>query len=87
MKHAPVELLFATNHLGHFVLALSQHGALAEGAAERGDARIVALSPAGHRYSMTRRPRTTPTCQGKALDPETAEKLWEVSRDLLRKPA
>ncbi|MEU9923302.1 SDR family NAD(P)-dependent oxidoreductase [Streptomyces griseoluteus] len=42
------ELQFATNHLGHFALTLGLHDALAAGAAERGEARIVALSSAGH---------------------------------------
>ncbi|MEU5345724.1 SDR family NAD(P)-dependent oxidoreductase [Streptomyces sp. NPDC020766] len=45
------ELQFATNHLGHFALALGLHDALAAGAAERGDSRIVALSSAGHMFS------------------------------------
>jgi NAD(P)-dependent dehydrogenase (short-subunit alcohol dehydrogenase family) len=35
---------FATNHLGHFALALDLHDALAEA----GDARIVSLSSVGH---------------------------------------
>lgn len=39
-----VELQFATNHLGHFVLALGLRAALQTGAAERGEARIVAVS-------------------------------------------
>jgi NAD(P)-dependent dehydrogenase (short-subunit alcohol dehydrogenase family) len=38
------ELQFATNHLGHFALALGLHGALAAA----GDARIVSLSSRGH---------------------------------------
>jgi NAD(P)-dependent dehydrogenase (short-subunit alcohol dehydrogenase family) len=38
------ELQFATNHLGHFALALGLHEALAAG----GDARIVSLSSVGH---------------------------------------
>ncbi|MFC0066216.1 SDR family NAD(P)-dependent oxidoreductase [Umezawaea endophytica] len=42
------ELQFATNHLGHFALALGLHDALAAGAAERGGARVVALSSAAH---------------------------------------
>ncbi|PJE94499.1 oxidoreductase [Streptomyces carminius] len=45
------ELQFATNHLGHFALALGLHAALAAGAAERGGSRVVALSSAGHMYS------------------------------------
>ena len=45
------ELQFATNHLGHFALALGLHHALAAGAAERGGSRIVALSSAGHMFS------------------------------------
>ncbi|ANZ40295.1 oxidoreductase [Lentzea guizhouensis] len=39
---------FAVNHLGHFALALGLHGALKAGAAQRGEARVVALSSAGH---------------------------------------
>jgi len=42
------EMQFATNHLGHFALALGLHGALVEGAAQRGGARIVALSSSAH---------------------------------------
>jgi NAD(P)-dependent dehydrogenase (short-subunit alcohol dehydrogenase family) len=38
------ELQFATNHLGHFALALGLHDALAAA----GDARIVSLSSRGH---------------------------------------
>jgi NAD(P)-dependent dehydrogenase (short-subunit alcohol dehydrogenase family) len=38
------EMQFATNHLGHFALALGLHEALAEA----GNARIVALSSRGH---------------------------------------
>lgn len=45
------ELQFATNHLGHFALAVGLHDALATGAAERGGSRIVALSSAGHMFS------------------------------------
>jgi len=41
---AGLELQFATNHLGHFALALGLHDALAAA----GDARIVALSSRGH---------------------------------------
>ena len=41
------ELQFATNHLGHFALALGLHDALAAA----GGARIVALSSVGHRRS------------------------------------
>jgi NAD(P)-dependent dehydrogenase (short-subunit alcohol dehydrogenase family) len=41
------ERTFATNHLGHFALALGLHDALAAA----GDARIVSLSSAGHRRS------------------------------------
>lgn len=41
---AGVELQFATNHLGHYLLATRLHGALAAGAADRGEARIVAVS-------------------------------------------
>jgi NAD(P)-dependent dehydrogenase (short-subunit alcohol dehydrogenase family) len=42
------ELQFATNHLGHFALATGLHRALAEGAADRGEARIVAVSSTAH---------------------------------------
>jgi NAD(P)-dependent dehydrogenase (short-subunit alcohol dehydrogenase family) len=38
---------FATNHLGHFALALGLHDVLAAA----GDARIVSLSSVGHRRS------------------------------------
>jgi NAD(P)-dependent dehydrogenase (short-subunit alcohol dehydrogenase family) len=38
------EMQFATNHLGHFALALGLHDALADD----GDARIVSVSSAGH---------------------------------------
>jgi NAD(P)-dependent dehydrogenase (short-subunit alcohol dehydrogenase family) len=38
------EMQFATNHLGHFALALGLHDALAAD----GDARIVSVSSAGH---------------------------------------
>jgi NAD(P)-dependent dehydrogenase (short-subunit alcohol dehydrogenase family) len=41
------ELQFATNHLGHFALALGLHEALSEA----GDARIVAVSSSAHRLS------------------------------------
>ncbi|MDW5593055.1 SDR family NAD(P)-dependent oxidoreductase [Conexibacter stalactiti] len=41
------ELQFATNHLGHFALALWLHPALAAA----GDARIVAVSSTGHQVS------------------------------------
>ncbi|MFF3570534.1 SDR family NAD(P)-dependent oxidoreductase [Nocardia jiangxiensis] len=42
------ELQFATNHLGHFALAHLLHDALARGAADRGAARIVAVSSTAH---------------------------------------
>jgi NAD(P)-dependent dehydrogenase (short-subunit alcohol dehydrogenase family) len=45
------ELQFATNHLGHFALAVGLHDALATGAAVRGEARIVALTSGAHMYS------------------------------------
>src|ERR1700682_5029302 len=41
------EMQFATNHLGHFALALGLHDALAAA----GDARIVSLSSGGHQRS------------------------------------
>jgi NAD(P)-dependent dehydrogenase (short-subunit alcohol dehydrogenase family) len=45
------ELQFATNHLGHFALSLGLHRALAAGAAERGQARIVSVSSTAHMRS------------------------------------
>lgn len=42
------EMQFATNHLGHFALALGLRDALAAGARARGSARIVALSSSAH---------------------------------------
>lgn len=45
------ELQFATNHLGHFALAVGLHDALATGAGQRGEARIVALTSGAHMYS------------------------------------
>ncbi|WP_335981886.1 SDR family NAD(P)-dependent oxidoreductase [Streptomyces sp. CA2R106] len=42
------ELQFATNHLGHLALATGLHNALALGAADRGGARIVAVSSTAH---------------------------------------
>ncbi len=45
------ELQFATNHLGHFALSLGLHDALAAGARDRGDARIVALTSGAHMRS------------------------------------
>ncbi|MDO8212299.1 SDR family NAD(P)-dependent oxidoreductase [Conexibacter sp. CPCC 206217] len=45
------ELQFATNHLGHFALALGLHDALAAGAADGTSARIVSLSSVGHQRS------------------------------------
>jgi NAD(P)-dependent dehydrogenase (short-subunit alcohol dehydrogenase family) len=42
------EAQFATNHLGHFALATGLHDALAAGAAERGEARIVSVSSTAH---------------------------------------
>ena len=45
------ELQFATNHLGHFALAVGLHDALAAGAGERGEARIVALTSGAHMNS------------------------------------
>jgi NAD(P)-dependent dehydrogenase (short-subunit alcohol dehydrogenase family) len=42
------ELQFATNHLGHFRIAVGLHDALARGAAERDGARIVSLSSTAH---------------------------------------
>jgi NAD(P)-dependent dehydrogenase (short-subunit alcohol dehydrogenase family) len=45
------ELQFATNHLGHFALSLGLHPALAAGARDRGEARIVSLSSTAHMRS------------------------------------
>jgi NAD(P)-dependent dehydrogenase (short-subunit alcohol dehydrogenase family) len=45
------ELQFATNHLGHFALSLALHDALAAGARDRGEARIVAVSSTAHMRS------------------------------------
>ncbi len=42
------EMQFAINHLGHFALAAGLHDALADGASERGGARIVSLSSTAH---------------------------------------
>jgi NAD(P)-dependent dehydrogenase (short-subunit alcohol dehydrogenase family) len=42
------ELQFATNHLGHFALALGLHDSLARGASDRDGARIVSLSSTAH---------------------------------------
>jgi len=38
------EMQFGTNHLGHFALARALHPAMRDGARERGDVRIVAVS-------------------------------------------
>ena len=45
------ELQFATNSLGHFALSLGLHDALAVGARERGEARIVSVSSTAHMRS------------------------------------
>jgi NAD(P)-dependent dehydrogenase (short-subunit alcohol dehydrogenase family) len=45
------ELQFATNHLGHFALSVALHDALAAGARERGEARIVSLTSGAHMRS------------------------------------
>jgi NAD(P)-dependent dehydrogenase (short-subunit alcohol dehydrogenase family) len=42
------ELQFATNYLGHFALSRGLHSALAAGAGERGEARIVSLTSGAH---------------------------------------
>lgn len=42
------ELQFVTNHLGHFALAAGLYAALADGAADRGEARIVSVSSTAH---------------------------------------
>ena len=45
------ELQFATNHLGHFAVAVGLHDLLARGATERDGARIVCLSSTAHMRS------------------------------------
>ena len=45
------ELQFATNHLGHFALSVGLHDALATGASERGEARIVSVTSGAHMRS------------------------------------
>jgi NAD(P)-dependent dehydrogenase (short-subunit alcohol dehydrogenase family) len=73
------EMQFATNHLGHFALALGLHDALAAA----GDARIVSLSSAGHRRSpvifddinFARRPYGTGLAYGQS---KTANVLFAV---------
>ena len=45
------ELQFATNYLGHFTLSRGLHSALAAGAGERGEARIVSLTSGAHMRS------------------------------------
>jgi NAD(P)-dependent dehydrogenase (short-subunit alcohol dehydrogenase family) len=45
------ELQFATNYLGHFALSHGLHDALAAGAGERGEARIVSLTSGAHMRS------------------------------------
>ena len=45
------ELQFATNHLGHFGLTVGLHEALADGASQRGEARVVAVSSTAHMRS------------------------------------
>ena len=42
------EMQFATNHLGHFALAVGLHGALSRGARQRGGARVVSVSSTAH---------------------------------------
>lgn len=45
------ELQLGTNHLGHLALATGLHDALAAGAAEAGQARVVVVSSSGHAAS------------------------------------
>ncbi|GAB2592531.1 SDR family NAD(P)-dependent oxidoreductase [Microlunatus antarcticus] len=45
------ERQLATNHLGHFALAVGLHDALARGAAERDGARVVSVSSTAHMRS------------------------------------
>lgn len=45
------ELQFATNHVGHFALTTGLRRALQEGAADRGEARVVVLSSGAHMRS------------------------------------
>src|SRR5690606_4728441 len=77
------ELQFATNHLGHVALALGLHRALAAGAAERGEARVVALTSGAHMNSpvvfddihFTRRPYDPQLAYGQS---KTANSLFAV---------
>ncbi len=45
------ELQFGTNHLGHFLLSCLLVPALSAAAAETGEARLVSLSSAGHKFA------------------------------------
>jgi NAD(P)-dependent dehydrogenase (short-subunit alcohol dehydrogenase family) len=45
------ELQLGTNHLGHFALTTGLHAALAAGAAQVGEARVVVVSSSGHAAS------------------------------------
>ncbi|MFF3565645.1 SDR family NAD(P)-dependent oxidoreductase [Streptomyces sp. NPDC002574] len=76
------ELQFATNHLGHFALALGLHGALAAA----GGARVVAVSSSAHLRSpvvfddlhFERRPYEAWSAYGQA---KTANVLFAVEAD------
>jgi len=45
------ELQFGTNHVGHFAVSLGLRAALAAGASERGEARVVSVSSTAHMRS------------------------------------
>ncbi|WP_422769782.1 SDR family NAD(P)-dependent oxidoreductase [Plantactinospora sp. WMMC1484] len=74
---------FAVNHLGHFALSLGLHDALATGARERGDARIVSVSSTAHMNSpvvfddihFARRPYDPQTAYAQS---KTANSLFAV---------
>jgi len=64
------ELQFATNHLGHFALALGLHWHLAAAAAAHGGARVVALSSTAHMRAPV--DFDDVDFQRRAYDPQTA---------------
>jgi nucleoside-diphosphate-sugar epimerase len=82
------EMQFATNHLGHFALALRLHDSLAAA----GSARIVSVSSGGRYFEncneAVRVDRRGGPGQGGvapyALDPANAERLWELSLTLIQ---
>ncbi|MGQ7296547.1 SDR family NAD(P)-dependent oxidoreductase [Quadrisphaera sp. KR29] len=77
------ELQLGTNHLGHFVLTTGLHAALAAGAREAGEARVVVVSSSGHGASpvvfedlmFERRPYDPGLAYGQA---KTANSLFAV---------